>query len=204
MARRNAQQCFPNLDLQRCTNHMQRSLAFLSEGRLCQRSQRQSGSSMYSACGQRAAHVSHCRPQRRFRLQTPRPQIPFSVPITSARPKGLSNQPQKIRRPSPLRAYSPGLMASQRRNRSCSLPDPDNPTAWDASSVVKRSRSKCLCMPQAEVLLIALGGHTNPGRKQPLEMGRAHIHPGRQLLQCQILAAIVDELNRPPHDAIVV
>ena len=76
-------------------------------------------------------------------------ELPRPVPIASASPNGLSNQPQRMTSPSPPSAYSPGVIASQRRNRSCSRPEPDSPTSCAASSTLKRSASSARAWPSA-------------------------------------------------------
>ena len=69
--------------------------------------------------------------------------------MASAGPNGVSNQPQAISSPSPARANSPGLIASQRRKRSCSRDDPERPAAWAVSSTLCRSASSRLAWSSA-------------------------------------------------------
>ena len=87
-----------------------------------------SGASTKSAFGQRP-RMSAMAASAPVSAAKARPQSPRSVPMASAGPKAVSNQPQAISNPSPARAYSPGLIASQRRNRSCRRPEPDSPLA---------------------------------------------------------------------------
>ena len=109
------------------------------------------------------------------------------MPIASAGPKGVSNQPQAISSPSPARANSPGLIASQRRKRSCSRPDPERPAGVGGVEHAVPLGQQALGVVERQVLLVALGADPDPLAEHPLEMRRAEADAGGDLVQRRLL-----------------
>ena len=135
----------------------------------------------------------------------PQPAEPVLRPHRHRRPEGRLEDPRPDHQPlAALARKLPGVIASQRTNRSWSRDGPDSPTSLRDLQHRPPVAQQRLGVPEREVLLVALGRDPRPGREEPLEMRGAHAHRARELLERERRLRPVDQVDRAAHHRVMV